>query len=68
MSGPAWIKAPEGTSSAFEAVEGLCGAVSGYGNSSLLECRNNLAHTVRRLTNLAVLHGAKPAAVEEAKK
>jgi hypothetical protein len=67
MNDPAWTEALEGTQRAFKAVEGLSGTSDGYGNSNLLEVRNDLAFLLRRLTNLSLFHGVNPASVEEAK-
>jgi hypothetical protein len=67
MNDQEWLEALEGTQQAFKVVEGLCGSSDAFGNSSLIECRNDLAFTIRRLTNLATAHGVNPASVEEAK-
>ena len=66
-TGVALLRALEGTVTAFAAVESVSGASDAFGNSALLEVRNDLAHLTRRIRNLALLHGADPGAVEKAK-
>jgi len=62
-----WLQVFEHLSAAFPGIEGLCGGASdGFGNSALLECRNDWGHLIRRWNNLALLHGFPPAAVERA--
>ena len=58
------FRAYSATLTALKAVEGVGTGLDGFGNSSLLEVRNDLAHTAKRLRNMALLHGASPAAVE----
>ena len=58
------LQAYEATLGAFAAVESVSGGLDGFGNSSLLEVRNDLSHTAKRLRNMALLNGASPAAVE----
>jgi len=67
MNSPEWLKALSSASEAFEAVEGLCGTSGDLGNSAVLEVRNDLSFTIRRLTNLSLLHGVSPAEVEKAR-
>ena len=67
LNGPAWLKALGGASDAFAAAEGLCGSADDIGNVVLLGVRDDLAHVIRSLSNLAIFCGVDPSEVEAAK-
>ena len=67
MAGPALLRSLGSASSAFSELDGVTGLLDGYLNGAALELRTDLAQIIRRLTNLALVAGAKPGDVEASK-
>ena len=51
---------------AFGAIEAVSESLNEFGNSAILEVRNDLAFMTRRVRNLCLLNGVSPKAVEKA--
>lgn len=66
--GPRLLQAIEALSTAFRMVDDLGGCSTDFGNPVLLEARTELAHLIRRLTNLAFIHDVPMEATETAKR
>jgi hypothetical protein len=59
------LRALEATSTALGAIKSVSGALDSFGNSNVLEIRLELQHLCRRLSNMCLLHGVSPVAVEK---
>ena len=62
------LRGLEYTAAAYLAVEGVADPDDGFGNAALLAVQHDLHFLVRRLNNLALLHGVSPEACERARK
>ena len=58
-------RASEAASTVFGAIESVSGTLDPFGNSNVLEIRLELQHLCRRLSNMCLLHGVSPVAVEK---
>jgi len=59
------LRALENTTSAYAAIEAVSGGLDPFGDSNLTEVRLELQHLCRRLSNMCLLHGVSPVAVEK---